>query len=150
MKRRIAWRKNRKQGSNQLIAAMAVDRQSAAPLAQNTIWERIENRLEQNSRTNGSGWRFLRKFKESIKQGNLLKIASLNVANIREAGKREMTEIWMRSQGIDLLGIQETKNEHDRETRSEFTWFFSGETKNDERKQKQLLVSCRETSATCS
>ena len=56
------------------------------------------------------------------------KIATINVKSIKQDGQREMVEQWMKKHDIFIASIQETKIEHNqKEVRSQYTWFFSGE-----------------------
>ena len=67
---------------------------------------------------------------ERIKYGALTRLATHNICTALAAGKREMIEIWMKEKDVMLLGIQETRiKTNTKESRKEFTWFFSGESR---------------------
>jgi len=50
------------------------------------------------------------------------------VRGIKKPGVREEIEYWMAEKEIDILCLQETRNnQNSRESRKSYTWFFSGE-----------------------
>ncbi len=56
------------------------------------------------------------------------KISTINIRGVKKPGIRDEVEKWMKKNGIMIAGIQETRsNINSRETRKEYTWFFSGE-----------------------
>eukprot|EP00959_Pyramimonas_sp_CCMP1952_P092713 1940222-Pyramimonas_sp.AAC.1 len=60
--------------------------------------------------------------------GTSLGIATLNARGMRQAGKREKFESWMKAKNIHILALQETHiSQNSKESRNECTWFFSGE-----------------------
>ena len=62
-----------------------------------------------------------------IELGKEIHIATLNIRGTNKLGKREETEDWMKKQDISILALQETKSGHSkRETRKDYTWYFSG------------------------
>ena len=68
-----------------------------------------------------------------MKYAETLKIGTLNIRGTMEAGKREMVEIWMKSNDVNILLLQETKTRQNvREVRKDFVWFFSGEAHQQE------------------
>jgi exonuclease III len=64
---------------------------------------------------------------------------------MKASGKREMIEKWMGVKGIDCLGIQDTKIEHNTKWRGdEYTWFFStGVTEADRRYKASTTQATR-------
>ena len=69
------------------------------------------------------------KFKFSkIKLGRHLRIATLNIRGVKKPGVREEVEKWMKEKDIDILTLTETRNnQNSKESRKQYTWFFSGE-----------------------
>ena len=62
-----------------------------------------------------------------IRYGVTHKIAYADVHGIEQAGKREIIQQWMKENGILILFMQETHiGLNVRETKKEYTWFFSG------------------------
>eukprot|EP00959_Pyramimonas_sp_CCMP1952_P366093 7667383-Pyramimonas_sp.AAC.1 len=60
--------------------------------------------------------------------GTALGIATLNARGVRQAGKREEIESWMKAKNIHILALQETHiAQNSKESRNEYTWLFSGE-----------------------
>ena len=54
--------------------------------------------------------------------------ATLNIRGVNKPGVREEIDIWMSKNEIDILCLQETRNnQNSRETMNNYTWFFSGE-----------------------
>lgn len=65
---------------------------------------------------------------EKTTYANTIKIASINIQTIKEAGKRKDIEQWVKRTGINIVALQETKaNNNSKETRKEYTWFFGGD-----------------------
>ena len=59
-------------------------------------------------------------------------IATLNVDGLMRQGKREEVEAWMKKHEIAILVLQETHSaSNSREARGNYTWYFSGEKKNE-------------------
>ena len=59
-------------------------------------------------------------------------IATLNVDGLMRQGKREEVETWMKKHDIKILVLQETHSANNsREARGNYTWFFSGEKKQE-------------------
>ena len=68
-----------------------------------------------------------------IQLGKKYNIASLNIRGTMKLGLRDEVENWMRRKQIMILGLQETRSKQNtRESRKEYTWFFSGEGGRDE------------------
>ena len=60
--------------------------------------------------------------------GTKFKIATLNIRGTKKLGVRNEIEKWMKSKDIKILALQETRvNQNTRESRKQYTWFFSGE-----------------------
>jgi exonuclease III len=54
--------------------------------------------------------------------------ATLNVHGVIQKGKREEVETWMKKKGVKILFLQETYvKQNSRESRDNYTWYFSGE-----------------------
>ena len=63
-----------------------------------------------------------------LQQGRKFNIATLNIRGTKKAGVRDEVEQWMKKRDIMILGLQETHcKQNTRETRKQYTWFFSGE-----------------------
>ena len=63
-----------------------------------------------------------------IKLGRHLRIATLNIRGVKKPGVREEVEKWMKEKDIDILTLTETRNnQNSKESRKQYTWFFSGE-----------------------
>jgi len=63
-----------------------------------------------------------------LRLGTKLGIGSLNIRGVKKTGVREEVEQWMKSKNLAITGMQETRNkQNSRETRKQYTWFFSGE-----------------------
>ena len=57
-----------------------------------------------------------------------MNIAALSIRGLRVSGKTEEIERWMKAEEIHILCIQEARiQQNTRETRKEYTWYFSGE-----------------------
>ena len=55
-------------------------------------------------------------------------IATINIRGAKRKGAREEVEQWMKQKDISIAMIQETRiGTNSRESRNEYTWFFSGE-----------------------
>jgi exonuclease III len=68
------------------------------------------------------------KLRMKIMLGKTIKFATLSVRGIKKPGAREEIEYWMTEKEIDILCLQETRNnQNSRESRKSYTWFFSGE-----------------------
>ena len=64
--------------------------------------------------------------------GKTIKVATINVRGINKAGKREEIETWMKKNNVQIVALQETRiKTNSRESRKEFTWYFSGENGRD-------------------
>jgi exonuclease III len=60
--------------------------------------------------------------------GKTTKFATLNIRGIKKPGVREEIDSWMSEKQIDILCLQETRNnQNSRETMKNYTWLFSGE-----------------------
>ncbi len=54
-------------------------------------------------------------------------IATLIVCGLMRPGKREEVDTWMKLKDITIVLLQETRiGEDSRESRGEYTWYFSG------------------------
>ena len=63
-----------------------------------------------------------------LQLGRKYKIATLNIRGTKKPGVRDEVEKWMIKHNIMILGLTETRgNQNTRETRKQYTWFFSGE-----------------------
>ena len=64
---------------------------------------------------------------QKLSIGQDLKIATLNLRGLKQAGKREEVERWMEKNGIDILGTQETHiSQNNKERRKNYTWYLNG------------------------
>ena len=64
-----------------------------------------------------------------IELNETIKVATLNVRGLKMFGKRQDIEHHMKHKGIDILTMQETHiGEDSRETRTNYSWYFSGGT----------------------
>ena len=60
--------------------------------------------------------------------GTKFNIATLNIRGTKKPGVRDEVEKWMEKRNIKILTLQETRvGQNTRETRKDYTWFFSGE-----------------------
>jgi exonuclease III len=65
-----------------------------------------------------------------MKYGQDMLIATLNMRGSKTMGKREEIEGWMKGQNTCILTLQETHvGVNSKETRAQYTWYFSGEQK---------------------
>ena len=63
-----------------------------------------------------------------IRLGSKHNISSLNIRGVKKPGVRDEVEQWMKKRQIAILGLQETRhNQNSKETRKQYTWFFSEE-----------------------
>ena len=68
------------------------------------------------------------KIRMKLQQGRKFNIATLNIRGTKKAGVRDEVEQWMKRKDIMILGLQEKHSKQNtRETRKQYTWFFSGE-----------------------
>ena len=59
-----------------------------------------------------------------------LKVGTINTQGMKIPAKREEIEQWMSDRDVTVLGLHETHiAQNTRESRSDYTWFFSGEPK---------------------
>ena len=101
-KRRVARRQNRAQGGKDNTT---YDDEIPKAKAQEPLKIRMKQRL-----------------------GKTTKFATLNIRGVKKPGLREEIDMWMAKNEIDILCLQETRNnQNSRETRKNYTWFFSGE-----------------------
>ena len=91
--------------------------------------ERQANKPESKKKANSaSAQEPLKRIK--IELGKEIHIATLSIRGTNKLGKREEVEEWMESKNISILALQETKSPHSkRETRKDYTWYFSGNGK---------------------
>ena len=55
---------------------------------------------------------------------------TLNARGLKQIGKREEIETWMKENNIMILALQETRiNTNSKEARGSCTWYWSGENK---------------------
>jgi len=67
---------------------------------------------------------------EKIKVGKQFKLTTFNCKGIMKAEMREETETYMKKHDIKILALQKTNTKQNaKEARKEYTWYFSGETK---------------------
>ena len=60
--------------------------------------------------------------------GRKYNIATLEIRGTKKPGVRDEVEKWMTKHNKMILGLTETRgNQNTRETRKQYTWFFSGE-----------------------
>ena len=75
---------------------------------------------------------------ENFELGTLYKVAIHNIKGIKKLGKRELIETWANQNDIDILLLQETYvNQTARETRKDYTYFFSGQTETQQKQRQQ-------------
>ena len=68
------------------------------------------------------------KIRMKLQLGRNLRIATLNIRGTMKPGVRDEVERWMTRQNIMIARIQETRSKQNtRESRKQYTWFFSGE-----------------------
>lgn len=69
-----------------------------------------------------------------------LKLATLNIQGINEITQRQTVEACMKTNKINVLGIQETKhNSNSYGKRGQFHWYFSSSVKDEDREKYEKL-----------
>eukprot|EP00973_Karenia_brevis_P013687 1856474-Karenia_brevis.AAC.1 len=65
-----------------------------------------------------------------------LRIGTLNITTLAALGQRQALDKWMRFSSTDILGLQETKQQHNsKEQRRNYTIYYSGQ----DRLEEQIL-----------
>lgn len=99
-------------------------------------WWNNKARLKQKKRAGKNDymkWTWDHKPEANI-GANGFKIASFNVQGTNMGGKRQEIETWMEHRHIDVLCLQESKNNcNATESRRGFTWYFSSSIKDADR-----------------
>ena len=68
-----------------------------------------------------------------LRFGKTFKFVTLNARGLKQIGKREEIEVWMKENDIMILALQETRiNTISKEARGSYTWHLSGENKQKE------------------